>query len=217
MLGPIKGCVAPPRSPARENSQGRPPPLLLPEPRLPPYGRRGDGNLSVCMRYGDDLQHRLLSCATCTDRFSERKGTPRFDTRLPRDRVLALLAHLADGCGVRQTARLVGVGKDTVTRLARLAGDHARRLPDELVAFSPDDDRRATRREGFVRRPQAAVLRPRGGGRLVCGRPVALDADSRLVLSVVVGKRITENVAELLEDVKARLGGRPPERVRSDE
>jgi IS1 family transposase len=46
---------------------------------------------------------------------------------------------------------------------------------------------------------------------------VALDADSRLVLGVVVGKRIAENVEVLLEDVKARLGGRPPERVRSDE
>jgi hypothetical protein len=38
-----------------------------------------------------------------------------------------------------------------------------------------------------------------------------------LVLSVVVGKRIAENVEILLEDVKARLGGRPPERVTSDE
>ena len=46
---------------------------------------------------------------------------------------------------------------------------------------------------------------------------VALDADSRLVLSVVVGKRIEENVEVLLEDVKARLGGQPPERVSSDE
>jgi hypothetical protein len=45
----------------------------------------------------------------------------------------------------------------------------------------------------------------------------ALDADSRLVLSVVVGKRIAENVEILLDDVKARLGGRPPERVSSDE
>lgn len=44
-----------------------------------------------------------------------------------------------------------------------------------------------------------------------------MDAESRLVLSVVVGKRIAENVELLLEDVKARLGGRPPERVTSDE
>jgi hypothetical protein len=46
---------------------------------------------------------------------------------------------------------------------------------------------------------------------------VALDPDSRLVLGVVVGKRVTENVVLLLEDVKPRLGGRVPELVTSDE
>ena len=39
---------------------------------------------------------------------------------------------------------------------------------------------------------------------------VAFDPDSRLVLGVVVGKRVTENVAFLLEGVKRRLGGRAP-------
>jgi IS1 family transposase len=46
---------------------------------------------------------------------------------------------------------------------------------------------------------------------------VAFDPDSRLVLSVVVGKRIAENVELLLEDVRERLGGAAPERVTSDE
>jgi IS1 family transposase len=46
---------------------------------------------------------------------------------------------------------------------------------------------------------------------------VALDPDSRLVLSVVVGKRIRENAELLLTDVRARLGGRVPELVTSDE
>jgi IS1 family transposase len=46
---------------------------------------------------------------------------------------------------------------------------------------------------------------------------VALDPDSRLVLSVVVGRRITENAEMLLEDVKDRLRGRAPAVVTSDE
>ena len=108
-------------------------------PDCPDYGRRGAGNLSVCMRYGQAHQHRLLYCRACQARFSERKGTPLFGARLPHDKLLAVLAHLADGCGVRQTARLVGVGKNTVNRLALLAGHHARQLHDELVGFSPLD------------------------------------------------------------------------------
>jgi transposase-like protein len=101
------------------------------------FGHRGHGNLTVCMRYGQQQQHRLLYCKTCKQRFSDRKGTPFFDGRLPHDKVLAVLHHLAEGCGVRQTARLVGVSKDTVVRYALLAGEHARQLHDELVAFSP--------------------------------------------------------------------------------
>jgi IS1 family transposase len=46
---------------------------------------------------------------------------------------------------------------------------------------------------------------------------VAFDPDSRLVLTVVVGKRIVENVVLVLEDLKQRLDGRVPELVTSDE
>jgi LacI family transcriptional regulator len=127
----------------------------------PDHGCRGAGNLSVCMRYGPEPQRRLLYCRTCKARFSERKGTPLFDARLPNDKLLAALAHIADGCGVRQTARLVGLSKDAVTRLTRLAGDHARQLHDELVAFSPSDRAGAARREVVVRREEAEELRAR--------------------------------------------------------
>ncbi len=114
-------------------------------PDCPNHGRRGLGNLSVCMRYGAQESYRLLYCATCQARFSERKGTPLFGARLPRDKLLSALAHIADGCGVRQTARLVGISKDAVSRLCRLAGRHARQLHDELVAFSPLDHARPAR------------------------------------------------------------------------
>jgi transposase-like protein len=100
------------------------------------YGRRGAGNLSVCGHFAK-AHHRLLYCNACKARFSEFKGTPLFNSKLPHDKVTAILQHLADGCGVRQTARLVGVNKDTVTRLALLAGEHAQAAHDEWWPFSP--------------------------------------------------------------------------------
>lgn len=108
------------------------------------YGRRGQDNLLVIDHFAK-ARHRLLYCKTCKARFSEFKGTPFFQSRLPHDKVLAVLQHLADGCGVRQTARLVGVNKDTVTRLALLAGQHAKDTHDELVAFSPRNPRDSVR------------------------------------------------------------------------
>ena len=113
-------------------------------PDCPAYGQRDAGNLTACARYGQ-RQTRLLYCRRCKYRFSERKGTPLFGSRLPEAKTLDVLAHLADGCGVRQTGRLTGVDKDTVARYAARAGSHARQLHDELVGLSPPHDRSSGR------------------------------------------------------------------------
>jgi len=113
-------------------------------PDCPDHGQRGQGNLTVPMRYGPQ-RRRLLRCKTCKARFSERKGTPLLGAQLPEDKVVAVLSHIAEGVGVRKTARLVGVNKNTVVRYCLLAGEHAQQLHDELVAFSPGDVRGAVR------------------------------------------------------------------------
>ena len=110
-------------------------------PDCPLAGQRGQGNLTVCARYGTDQQRRLLYCRTCKARFSERKGTPLFRSGLPPEKALSLIEHLGDRTGVRATSRLVGVHRDTVVRYGRLLGEHAQQLHDELVAFSPPDPR----------------------------------------------------------------------------
>ncbi len=125
------------------------------------HGQRDAGNLSVRDRYGKQRHIRLLHCKACDSRFSERKGTPLFHSCLPREKAVSVLQHLVEGNGVRQTERLVGVHRDTVTRLARKAGGHAKDTHDEQVAISPPDDRGPARREVVVRRQEAGELRPR--------------------------------------------------------
>jgi transposase-like protein len=105
----------------------------------PDHGKRGAGNLTVCARYGQDDRRRMLYCRSCKARFSERKGTPLFGSQLTEEQALSLFEHLAERTGVRATARLVKVNRNPVVRYSRLAGGHARRLHDELVAFSPAD------------------------------------------------------------------------------
>jgi transposase-like protein len=109
------------------------------DPNCRDYGRRGLGNLTVCARYGKDKQRRLLYCRSCKGRFSERKGTPLFGAQLSDEKATSLLEHLRERNGVRATARLLKVNRNTVVRFARLAGEHARQLHDEFVAFSPSD------------------------------------------------------------------------------
>jgi len=114
-------------------------------PDCPDYGQRGKDNLRVCFRNGLNKQRRVLACRTCQKRFSERKGTPLYRAKLPEDKALSVLQHLQESCGVRQTSRLVGVNKNTVVRLAVVAGQHSQNLHDVLVAFSPSDPRSPVR------------------------------------------------------------------------
>lgn len=82
-------------------------------PTCDDYGKRRAENLSVCGRFGKGQRLRLLYCRTCKARYSERKGTPLFQARLAEDKILQVSAHLAEGCGVRKTGRLVGVTRNT--------------------------------------------------------------------------------------------------------
>ena len=107
----------------------------------PDYGKRGAGNLRQHGWSSKPRQIRMLYCRRCEGYFSERKGTPLWQSRLEEEKALSVLEHVGAGCGVHQTARLVKVNKNTVCRLSALAGDHAYRTHDELVGFSPPDRR----------------------------------------------------------------------------
>ena len=111
----------------------------------PDFGKRGHENLSVCARYGKKKHLRLLYCRSCKARFSERRGTALYHAHLAPDKIVSVLAHVQEGCGVRATARLVGVDKATVVRYSKLEGEHSQALHDELASFSPKDKRRPAR------------------------------------------------------------------------
>lgn len=125
-------------------------------------GKRGAGNL-VCRKVYGRNRSRFVRCRSCGAEFSERKGTALFGLRLLEQKVLEVFAHLADGCGTRQTARLVGVDKDTVTRLAMRAGSHAVALHDERVRHLTVPQAQFDEKWSFVGKKRRA-LRPRRSG-----------------------------------------------------
>ncbi len=107
----------------------------------PDYGVRGKGNLYFRGFSGKSGSIRMIYCKTCSNYFSERKGTVLEQAKLPAEKVAAILQHIQDGCGTRAISRLLNVDKDTVTRYIRLSGIHAQDAHDELVSFSPSDKR----------------------------------------------------------------------------
>ena len=62
----------------------------------PAHGKRGAGNLTVTSRYGPRKERRMLRCSACKARFSERKGTPLFDSRLPPERAADVITVYND-------------------------------------------------------------------------------------------------------------------------
>jgi len=105
----------------------------------PDAGLRGNENLRFSGWSGKGGKIRMVVCRSCKAHFSERRGTALERARLPIKKVVTILEHLREGCGIRATARLVKVDKNTVMRYAKLAGDQSKKLHDELVAFSPND------------------------------------------------------------------------------
>src|SRR3954453_3995602 len=103
----------------------------------PDHGKRGHGNVYFRGWSGRDKQIRMVYCRTCKKSYSERKGTALERGQLPTDKAVSVLDHLREGCGVRATSRLTGVSRDTVSRYLARAGDQAKNLHDEFVAFSP--------------------------------------------------------------------------------
>ena len=78
-------------------------------------GGRGE-NLSVARRYGKEAWILFLPCRSCSDLFSNRKGTQLFRLHLTEEKAAAVFEHLKQGCGVPHTERLVGIQRDTLTR-----------------------------------------------------------------------------------------------------
>lgn len=99
-------------------------------PVCPDVGLRGKQNVYV-RRTRNGI--RYVHCRTCRREFSERKDTPLFNIKIPQAKAIDTVKHLAEGSGVRGTARLTGVSRDTVGRLLKRVGAHAKATHDELV------------------------------------------------------------------------------------
>jgi hypothetical protein len=107
--------------------------LACPNPDCSAYGQRGAGNLRLHGWSGSGHRIRCLHCATCGTDFSERANTPLFGLRSAEDTLVAIARHLAEGQGCRATARLCGVGLNTVLRFTHRFGRHAELFHDHLV------------------------------------------------------------------------------------
>ena len=107
---------------------------FCPNEQCKDYGLREHGNIGIRAKYGKDKNRDLLYCRTCGKRFAASRASALFGLHLPAETIRQIIHHAAEGVGVRATARLLGLDKDTVNRVILRAGEHCARVLSGLLA-----------------------------------------------------------------------------------
>lgn len=160
------------------------------------YGRKGGTNLTIRKVYGRD-QIRYLRCRRCQQEFSERKNTALWNSKIPEAKAISVAEHLADGCGIKSTSRLVKVDSSTVRRLNRKAGKHGQQVHEQEVQDVAVTELQADERYGFA-----------GSKQHPAWEAELMDPASKFILAHVQGARNEAMIQSLLEDGAARLSDR---------
>ena len=103
-----------------------------PNSRCKDHGKKGGGNMRLERRYGMN-RVALLRCRTCKRTFSENRGTPFFGLRLPYEKLYRVLTSLVRCGSIRGTADTVGLDKNTVLRILRVAGEKMREFNEFML------------------------------------------------------------------------------------
>jgi len=106
---------------------------FCPNEQCKDYGLRGQGNIAVRGKYGKDKTRDLLYCRTCGKRFAATRASALFGLHLSPETVRQIIHHAAEGVGVRATARLLEMDKDTVNRVILRAGEHCANVLSGLL------------------------------------------------------------------------------------
>ena len=97
------------------------------------YGLRNHGNIAFRGKYGKSKTKDLLYCRTCGKRFASTRATAFFGLHLSDEKIEQIIHHAAEGVGVRATARLLNINKDTVNRVILRAGEHCELILSNLL------------------------------------------------------------------------------------
>jgi IS1 family transposase len=113
---------------------------------------------------------------------------------------------LIEGCSIRSTERLTGLNRNTIMRLLKTIGQKCEKLLDEKLRNLNCRYVQCDEIWSFVAKKQRQV---RNGDNLYeVGDQwifVAMDADTKLVASYVIGKRTMENTRQFVGDLHDRL------------
>jgi IS1 family transposase len=127
---------------------------------------------------------------------------------LPRSKQVAVVAALTEGCSMRSTSRMTGVDRETVGTLLARVGEGCEALLDATMVNLPCKRLELDELWAFVGKKQRHV---KAGDSIGVGDTwtwLAIDAETKLVPSFLVGKRTDEDARVFVDDLAKRLASR---------
>ena len=127
--------------------------------------------------------------------------------RLSREKQLTVLKMLVEGCSLRTIARITGVHRTTTINLMLDVGERCREFLDRNMRNLRLDHIQCDEIWTYVLKKQgrlqgAEIDNPLIGDQYLF---VALDQDTKLIPSFVIGKRTAENAKMLMQDLSERI------------
>jgi IS1 family transposase len=128
---------------------------------------------------------------------------------LTSEKQTAIIHNLIEGLSIRSTERLTGVHRDTIMRLLVRVGEGCTKLLDERIRNVQSKSVQCDEIWTYVFKKQARILaneiRAGIGDHYVF---IGLDADTKLVISYLVGKRDGASAYYFMRDLHERLATR---------
>jgi IS1 family transposase len=181
---------------------------FCPNPRCDYYGWRGCGNIRA-NGHPSGGPWRQLFCVACRGYFLETCGTPLHGKRVPAERLVRVVATVAEGLGIRAVARVFEVDPNTVLAWLIEAADHLEafsrfRLHDVQVSQVQLDELYVVLsavKAGQMPETEAIERLERSPHWVWA----AIDPQSKLLLAINVGERTLAMAQRLVHQVVAVL------------
>jgi IS1 family transposase len=125
---------------------------------------------------------------------------------LKTEKKVAIISMLAEGASIRAIERITGVHGDTIGRLALRVGTACKQIMDEKMRDLNCQNIEVDEIWGFVGAKQKNAVRAGVYGDVWTF--IALDADTKLIPSFVVGKRDSYHAKTFMGDLAGRVKNR---------
>ena len=122
------------------------------------------------------------------------------------EKKVAVISMLCEGSSIRAVERITGVNQNTIMSLSKRVGDACKRIMDEKMRGLNCAQIQVDEIWGFIGAKQRNAARAGVYGDVWTF--IALDADTKLIPSFVVGKRDTYHARAFMEDLAGRLSRR---------